>query len=100
MRIELMADCLGGVWANHATTVEDEDTGAAVPQAADRAGHQGRPVRGLRRRRRPIQEKTQGRVTPENWTHGSAEARQRWFLQGFKTGDLNQCDTFAVESVN
>jgi hypothetical protein len=38
--------------------------------------------------------------TPENWTHGSAEARQRWFLQGFKTGDLNQCDTFAVASVN
>ena len=38
-------------------------------------------------------------MTPESWTHGSAEARQRWFLQGFKTGDLNQCDTFAAASV-
>ena len=47
-----------------------------------------------------IQERTQGRVTPENWTHGSSEARQRWFLQGYQTGDLNKCDTFAVQSVN
>ena len=38
-------------------------------------------------------------LNPENWTHGSAEARQRWFLQGFKTGDLNQCDTFAAATV-
>ncbi len=100
VRIELMADCLGGVWAHHATTVKDEDTGqpflkqlsekdiADALSAASAVGDDS------------IQEKTQGRVNPENWTHGSSEARQRWFLQGFKTGDLNQCDTFAVESVN
>ena len=46
------------------------------------------------------QEATQGRVTPESWTHGSSEARMRWFLQGFKSGNLNQCDTFSVDSVN
>ena len=39
-------------------------------------------------------------MSPESWTHGSAEARQRWFLRGYETGDLNQCDTFAVDSVN
>jgi predicted metalloprotease len=100
VRIELMADCLGGVWANHATTVEDEDTGQPflkplteqdIKDALSAASAVGDDS---------IQEKTQGRVTPENWTHGSSAARQRWFLQGFKTGDLNQCDTFAVESVN
>ena len=100
VRIELMADCLGGVWANHATTVKDPDTGQPflkpltdqdIKDALSAASAVGDDR---------IQQKTQGRVTPENWTHGSAEARQRWFLQGFRTGDLNQCDTFAVASVN
>ena len=38
-------------------------------------------------------------MNPESWTHGSAEARQRWFQQGYTTGDLNQCDTFAAATV-
>ncbi len=93
-----MADCLGGVWAKHATTVPDEDTGTPflkpltdqdIKDALSAASAVGDDR---------IQEKTQGRVNPESWTHGSAEARQRWFLQGFKTGDLNQCDTFSVAS--
>ena len=100
VRIELMADCLGGVWAHHATTVEDPDTGTPflepltdqdIKDALSAASAVGDDS---------IQEKTQGRVTPENWTHGSAEARQRWFLQGYSSGDLNRCDTFAVDSVN
>ena len=100
VRIELMADCLAGVWANHATTVEDEDTGTPflkpltdqdIKDALSAASAVGDDR---------IQQKTQGRVSPESWTHSSAEARQRWFLQGYKTGDLNQCDTFAVASVN
>jgi len=99
VRTELMADCLGGVWAKHATTVPDEDTGTPflkpltdqdIKDALSAASAVGDDR---------IQEATQGRVTPENWTHGSAEARQRWFLQGFKTGDLNQCDTFAAATV-
>ena len=94
VKIELMADCLGGVWAKHATTVHDEDTGTPflkpltdqdIKDALSAASAVGDDR---------IQQATQGRVTPENWTHGSSEARQRWFLQGFKTGDLNQCDTF------
>ncbi|HYN67410.1 MAG TPA: neutral zinc metallopeptidase [Ornithinibacter sp.] len=100
VRIELMADCLGGVWAHHATTVEDPDTGtpflkALTDQDIKDALSAASAVGDDR-----IQEATSGRVTPENWTHGSAEARQRWFLQGFRTGDLNSCDTFAVASVN
>ena len=100
VRTELMADCLGGVWAKHATTVHDEDTGTPflkpltdqdIKDALSAASAVGDDR---------IQEATQGRVTPESWTHGSAEARQRWFLQGYKTGDLNQCDTFAAATVN
>ena len=42
-----------------------------------------------------IQERTQGQVTPESWTHGSAQQRQKWLLEGFNTGDPNACNTFA-----
>ncbi|HQK32834.1 MAG TPA: neutral zinc metallopeptidase [Phycicoccus sp.] len=99
VRIELMADCLGGVWAKHATETKNKDgetlmkplTDQDIKDALSAAAAVGDDQ---------IQEKTQGRVTPENWTHGSAEARQRWFLQGYKSGNLNQCDTFAVQSVN
>ncbi|MGL5862761.1 MAG: KPN_02809 family neutral zinc metallopeptidase [Phycicoccus sp.] len=100
VRVELMADCLGGVWAHHASQVPDEDTGkpflepltdADVRDALSAAAAVGDDR---------IQEKTQGQVSPESWTHGSSEARQRWFLEGYRTGDLNRCDTFAVESVN
>ncbi|MGL5866481.1 MAG: KPN_02809 family neutral zinc metallopeptidase [Dermatophilaceae bacterium] len=100
VRVELMADCLGGVWAHHASQVPDEDTGkpfleplsdADVRDALSAAASVGDDR---------IQEKTQGQVTPESWTHGSAAARQKWFLVGYETGDLNRCDTFAVESVN
>jgi predicted metalloprotease len=94
-----MADCLAGVWAHHAATTKDKSgktfleplTEADIQSALSAAAAVGDDR---------IQEKTQGRVSPESWTHGSAEARQRWFLTGYQQGDLNACDTFAVESVS
>jgi predicted metalloprotease len=34
-----------------------------------------------------------------SFTHGSAEQRQRWFMRGFETGRVADCDTFAARSL-
>jgi predicted metalloprotease len=38
-----------------------------------------------------IQQKTQGRVDPESFTHGSAAQRKKSFQTGSTTGDLDAC---------
>ena len=99
VRIELMADCLAGTWVKHAT--ETTDAGGTpllkpITQQDIKDALSAAAAVGDDR----IQEKVQGRVTPESWTHGSAEARMSWFNQGYETGDINQCNTFGVERVS
>ena len=87
VRLELQADCFAGLWASGAVAtgfivgLSETDIAEALDAAAAVGDDR-------------IQEKVQGRVTPESWTHGSAAQRQKWFRVGYDTANMDQCDTF------
>jgi len=81
--MELQADCYAGVWVGARNVLESEAELDEAIRAAEGVGDDR------------IQQKTQGRVDPESWTHGSAEQRKQWFVTGYNTMDPRSCDTFA-----
>ncbi len=86
VRMELQADCLSGVWANHA-----HRSRALLEQGDIEEGLRAAAAIGDD----TLQRKAQGYVVPESFTHGSAKQRQTWFFRGLESGEINQCDTFS-----
>ncbi|GLX01086.1 neutral zinc metallopeptidase [Microtetraspora sp. NBRC 16547] len=89
VRLELQADCYAGVWAKNAVRTgffAKPFSDADIRQALDAASAVGDDR---------IQEKVRGRVSPENFTHGTSAQRMKWFKKGYSTGDPRRCDTFA-----
>lgn len=94
VRVELMADCLAGVWANHATGTTDSSGVKIITEITDediQSGLKAASAIGDD----SIQEKTQGQVNPDSFTHGTSDQRYKWFKKGIDSGELAQCDTFS-----
>ena len=88
VRVELQADCFAGVWANNAekkhSFLDPGDVDAAL-QTASAIGDD------------TLQKRSEGRVVPDAFTHGSAEQRKQWFMTGFTQGKVSACNTFATD---
>ena len=90
VRVELQADCLAGVWANRAQQKHSFLDPGDVDQALRTASAIGDDR---------LQRETQGYVVPDAFTHGTSEQRKRWFMTGFKQGDIATCNTFAANAL-
>jgi predicted metalloprotease len=88
--LELQADCYAGVWARNAAAASN---GAVTVDAGDlEKGLQTANAIGDD----TLQRRSQGRVVPEAFTHGSSAQRVEWLRRGYQSGDPDSCDTFSA----
>jgi predicted metalloprotease len=86
VRQELQADCYAGVWGSFAARrglLEPGDVEEGLAAAAAIGDDR-------------LQRRSQGRVVPESFTHGSSEQRVSWLRRGLQTGSVDACDTFSA----
>lgn len=85
VKMELQADCFAGVWGHYMEQeriLEVGDLQEAL-NAAEAIGDD------------KLQQKSQGRVVPDSFTHGTSQQRYTWFKNGYDSGNPGQCNTFA-----
>jgi uncharacterized protein len=85
VRLELQADCYAGVWGYY----EDQKRKLLEPGDMEEGLNAAAAVGDDM-----IQRQSGRAVSPESWTHGSAEMRQKWFTKGFQSGRIDDCNTF------
>jgi len=90
VKLELQADFLAGVWAHHAQRMKNILEEGDIEEAINATGAVGDDR---------IQKRSRGYVVPDSFTHGTSKQRTRWFLKGWKTGDLRQGNTFDTEDL-
>ncbi len=90
VRMDLQADCFAGVWAHHSQEskrwLDPGDIEAAM-NAAEKIGDDA------------LQRSAGRAVVPDSFTHGTSAQRQRWFQNGYKSGDVQACDTFSARAL-
>ena len=86
VRIELMADCLAGVWAANGNAkrqfLEQGDVEKAVATAQAIGDDR-------------LQKASRGVVVPDSFTHGSSAQRVQWLQRGLQSGQIDSCNTFS-----
>ena len=91
VRVELQADCYAGVWGHEAAKPGRFAAGRVELDPGDvEEGLNAAAAIGDDR----LQQRSQGRVAPESFTHGSSAQRVSWFKRGMENGDPRVCDTF------
>lgn len=85
VKLELQADFLAGVWANHTQKLQNIIEPGDIEEALNAANAIGDDR---------LQKQSRGYVVPDAFTHGTSAQRMYWFKKGFETGDINQGDTF------
>ncbi|MEJ2256707.1 MAG: zinc metallopeptidase [Woeseiaceae bacterium] len=84
VRLELQADYLAGVWARQNQQYLHRGDIQEAMRAANQIGDDA------------IQKRTQGRVMPHAFTHGTSEQRIRWFTAGLENGTIEGGNTFDI----
>ena len=90
VRVELQADCLSGIWARTASQNFGTITRADIQDAVNAARKIGDDT---------LQKSAGQRPMPHTFTHGTSDQRSRWFLAGFQSGRIADCDTFSTDDL-
>ncbi|MBB1599640.1 MULTISPECIES: neutral zinc metallopeptidase [unclassified Variovorax] len=90
VRVELQADCFAGVWANRSQQSKQWLDPGDIESAMNAAQKIGDDA---------LQRSAGRAVVPDSFTHGTSAQRQRWFGNGYKTGSMQACDTFAAKQL-
>jgi hypothetical protein len=85
VKVELQADCFAGVWAHHSQQARQWLEAGDIEEAMNAAAQIGDDT---------LQRKSQGRIVPESFTHGSSAQRVEWFKRGLSSGKVADCNTF------
>lgn len=86
VRIELQADFYAGVWGHHEQSLHNSLEEGDLEEAIDCAHKIGDNY---------LQQKAQGRVQPESFTHGTSAQRMKWLKLGLQTGNMDLGDTYS-----
>ncbi len=86
VRIELQADFYAGVWGHHEQSLHNSLEEGDLEEAIDCAHKIGDNY---------LQQKAQGRVQQESFTHGTSAQRMKWLKLGLQTGNMALGDTYS-----
>ena len=90
VRLELQADCFAGLWAKKSNDSRQTLEGGDIEAAMNAAAKIGDDA---------LQQKAQGRIVPDSFTHGTSAQRVRWFNVGLQSGNMKACDTFSAKKL-